>query len=398
MIIERVYSMKIRNTLLLAVAIITLGTTGCSWSTRLYFDPFKHAVGVTEQELIDALKSQWNTRQIKQFRETVVVPKAGSFEMYKGQTVSKRCIPPYTGRMIVVNVVEGTTDPSDKTWREQLDTPALQAAPENAGAVFQVASNFDCLEGNGGAKSRITDYLSPGMYVQGEAAAISAMPGAIYRKYFNRPVNLLSDFAQEWDFNYSSGYVGNIPTINEQFGSMTDAEIIKASKNVYVGVQADVCVTGGFGPTREELQNCPVNEYLAVQVPEGQEQRVTQVFTAALNPYYNDPTTPGFKNLAKIFLHAAYDKTIEYAAMHKTNKLFLTLVGGGVFQNKLAWIAQAIDHACRQDYLSGNIEPLQITLVVYNSAGYKDRADWNNAKQVLQKLVKDTGGTWKVFS
>lgn len=274
----------------------------------------------------------------------------------------------------------------------------MQADPEHAGAVFQVASNFDCLEGGGAEHSRIMDYLSPGMYVQGEAAAVSAMPGTIYRKYFHQPVNLLQDFAKQWNFDYASGYVGKVPNSNGQFGALTDAEIMQAAQNVYVGVQSDVCVTGGFGPTRKELQKCPPNQYLAVKVPAGQEQRITQVFTAALNPYYNDPTTPGFKNLAKIFLHAAYDKTVSYAATSKAQKLFLTLVGGGVFHNKLAWIARAIDRACRKEYVTDATEPLDVTLVIYNSAGYKDRADWNIAKQVLQKLVKDTGGVWTALS
>jgi hypothetical protein len=364
------------------------------WGREL-FDPFENIMGVSEAEY-RILAKGFDFNQYAHTHCTSVLPYSGEFSIYKGDEQPTGIIPMVI-RPFVFNVIEGTENPDNQWFREKLDTPALQAAPENVGAVFQVASNFDCLEGGGGQKSLIMDYITPGMYVQGEAASISAIAGTIDRMYFQLPVNLIEDFTKKWNFNYSSGYIGTVPNIDGQFGNLTEQELVKASQDVNVGIQKNVCVTGGFGPTRQELRSCPQDHYLAVKIKPEDAQRVTQVFTAALNPYSNNPRTTGFKGLAKIFLHAAYGKTVKYSLVN-SDKLFLTLVGGGVFQNKLEWIAQAIDHACRNTFVSGTKKPLEINLVVYNSAGYNDRKDWDTAETMLEKLVKDSGGTWTSYS
>ena len=42
-------------------------------------------------------------------------------------------------------------------------------------------------------------------------------------------------------------------------------------------------------------------------------------------------------------LKAAYEGTIRAAHMHGKQKVFLTIIGGGIFRNKLNWIAEAIE-------------------------------------------------------
>ncbi len=368
--------------------------------SREYFNPFENVAGITESAF-----KKLNQEARHNLGKEKVSPYAGKFSLYKGNNLSENS----TLRPIQFNVMEGAENPDGKPFREKLDTPALQAAPENAGAVFQVASNFDCLEGGGGQKLPIMQYISPGMYVQGEASSVSAMPGTIYRMYFQKPVNLLEDFSKQWDFNYTSGYITSIPKIDEKFGGLTDSELIKASHNVYVGIQKDVCVTGGYGPTRQELRQSPHNEYLAVKIAPQNAQRITQVFTAALNPsaaqyvastinpYHDNAKNSGFKGLAKLFLYAAYEKTISYSD-NNTDKVYLTLVGGGAFQNKLEWIAQAINYACHKDSVDQSQKPLEVNLVVYNSAGYKDRQDWAKAEAILKNLVARTGGSWTRYT
>jgi hypothetical protein len=349
-------------------------------SYREVFNPFHHFLGKNESA-ITALD------------KPMVDEYAGTFELHSmiDVTDSKKAS---TDR-ITFNVIEGYDNPNNAWFREKLDTPALQALPENNEAVFQVASNFDCLEGNGGDYSKIMDYLSPGMYVQGEASALSALPGTISRKYFLPKANLLKDFNKKWDIGYSSGYVQEIPKINEWFGSLTDQEIYDAAQFVKVGVQKDTYITGGFGPTRSELQaTYSSGKYKAIKVDVAQNQKVTQVFTAALNPYYNDPKTQGFKNLARIFLHAAYRGTLQTADSLKSPKIYLTLIGGGVFANKLEWIAQAIEYELNNSLLKNSKVSLDVNLVIYYSNGYKDRSDYNKAETIFLKLVKQTGGTW----
>ena len=41
-------------------------------------------------------------------------------------------------------------------------------------------------------------------------------------------------------------------------------------------------------------------------------------------------------------LNASYEGIFSVAAQNPTKKLFLTFIGGGVFQNSMTWIANAI--------------------------------------------------------
>ena len=123
-------------------------------------------------------------------------------------------------------------------------------------------------------------------------------------------------------------------------------------------------------------------------------QKVTQVFTAALNPYYNNPTTKGFKNLAKIFLHAAYRGTLQVAESAESQKVYLTLIGGCVFQNKIEWIAEAIEYELKNVLSKVSQKPLEVNLVIYYSNGYINKSDYKKAEDIFLKLVKQTGGLW----
>jgi len=350
-------------------------------SYREVFNPFHHVLGKNESA-------------ITVLDKPMVDEYAGTFELYSmmNATDSKKTS---TG-CVRFNVIEGYDNPNNAWFREKLDTPALQALSENNGAVFQVASNFDCLEGGGGDHSQIMDYLLPGMYVQGEACAISALPGTIARKYFLPKINLLQDFNKKWNIGYSSGYVQKISKIDEWFGSLTDQEIYDAAQFVKVGVQMDTYVTGGFGPIRSELKSEYLSgKYKAVKVDfKKGNQKVTQVFTAALNPYYNNPTTKGFKNLAKIFLHAAYRGTLQVAESAESQKVYLTLIGGGVFQNKIEWIAEAIEYELKNVLSKVSQKPLEVNLVIYYSNGYINKSDYKKAEDIFLKLVKQTGGLW----
>ena len=49
--------------------------------------------------------------------------------------------------------------------------------------------------------------------------------------------------------------------------------------------------------------------------------------------------------LAQLVLQAAYEATICAAIINQSNKLFLTLLGGGAFGNEDAWIIGAIERA-----------------------------------------------------
>lgn len=110
------------------------------------------------------------------------------------------------------------------------------------------------------------------------------------------------------------------------------------------------------------------------------EQVIHQVFTAAVNLAGLGPLKSGVcalipdvdvKALARFILKAAYRGTILAASENADltppefpgrRKLFLTLVGGGVFANEMPWIVDAILDNIELIQATG----LQVTLVCFN--------------------------------
>ena len=77
--------------------------------------------------------------------------------------------------------------------------------------------------------------------------------------------------------------------------------------------------------------------------------RVSQVFCSALPVAYSGLPTSSWNHFPRLILDATYELTfyIAFQNLLKTgsNKLYLTLVGGGVFGNKLDWILSSIDRS-----------------------------------------------------
>lgn len=211
--------------------------------------------------------------------------------------------------------------------------------------------------------------------------------------YLQPPINFLSYFNWHGPVAYTEGYFPFMSGMHTRFKDMTYDDIVQTCSTLSVGVQKNVCVTSG-------LRDFSSGTFKAIPV-QGTDQRITQVFTAALDPYNNRALvkTLGFENLARTLLHGAYKGTFDVAREVGATKLFLTMVGGGVFQNKYEWIVDAIRAACC--YFPENIshEPLQVTLVLYYiSPADKQEEDWKSAEKILKHLVSQTGGTWIRYS
>jgi hypothetical protein len=81
---------------------------------------------------------------------------------------------------------------------------------------------------------------------------------------------------------------------------------------------------------------------------------VTQVYGSACSVGYsrNDPRL--WQEFASLVLDASYEATLLAAARNAAahpdapgaKKVYLTLLGGGVFGNDISWIARSIYHAC----------------------------------------------------
>lgn len=227
------------------------------------------------------------------------------------------------------------------------DVQAMHLDPQNAGAVFQAASQFNLLE--------MTDYsVTPeagvGIYerdrTQGPACAIACGAGTIYRNYFapvgggrgqtaDRQIDCLADVGEALGnrgqlWTMANGYALLSPAgraaITDRLAASDAAERDRLRGLLRVGLHHDVEVTlNGAG------------------------HRVTQIYGSALPVAYGSGRPAQWAPFARLVLEASYEATLYAAALTAAQsgnpRVFLTLLGGGVFGNDRAWIFDAITRA-----------------------------------------------------
>lgn len=237
------------------------------------------------------------------------------------------------------------------------DVQQLHIQPENAGALFQVASQFNVLEM---VSPHVTPERGVGIYqhdkTQGPACAIAAGAATIYRNYFvdvngqlgqskKRQLNCLADLGKalgnesECLWFMQNGYV--MPTdecalveISENLQDASAAEIEALQGLLRIGLQQNVQVT---------LSDC--------------QHQVSQAFCSALPVAYSSYPSELWADFAQLVLNAAYEATLA-AAVHNAaetgnHTVFLTLLGGGAFGNPEQWIVAAIQRALLRYQNSG---------------------------------------------
>lgn len=242
------------------------------------------------------------------------------------------------------------------------DVQSLHRDPANAGALFQVASQFNLLE-------MTSPDVSPEQGVsgyhydktQGPACAIACGAGTIYRNYFvqinesrgqtaDRQLNMISDLgdylASQMNMTVSelwrmrNGYLlpstKGLNAIANYLNSLDENALDTLRSLLRIGLQSNTQVT---------LQ--------------GSEHCVSQAYCSALPVAYCDLPIKVWQPFAQLVLDAAYEATFAAAVInHKTTgnpRLFLTLLGGGVFGNRIDWIIKAIQRSCML-YKQSNLE------------------------------------------
>ncbi len=247
------------------------------------------------------------------------------------------------------------------------DVQMLHKDVRNENAVFQAASQFNLLEmvdPSVSPESGVANYQLD--RTQGPACAIACGAGTIYRNYFvdvkglkgqtrNNQIDGLEDIGKilknkELDlWKMQNGYAfpssEGIAYINNHLSSLSDVAYDILLSNLKVGVQWNTEVT--ISNTRHT---------------------VNQVYCSALPVAYSQLEDDLFEPFAQLVLDATYEATILTAIQNLetsgNNKLFLTLVGGGVFGNKLSWIFSAIRKAVmRYKYF-----PLDIQIVSFGGS------------------------------
>eukprot|EP00439_Symbiodinium_sp_Y106_P085464 s82_g28.t1 len=242
------------------------------------------------------------------------------------------------------------------------DVAAKHALPANRHATFQVASQFNCLEFVGPSvtpEDGITGYVRD--RTQGPACSIACGPATAYRNFFapvrgqtgqasRNQINNLEDLCVEMDRKSakrrrgSDGFSG--PSLESRFLEVRGGYTL-ASHRQLAHLNA---VLRSLGEEElDELRQC-----LRVGV-----HADVQVTSFAW----------GSRAVKDIEQQASYEATLLSALLQArrhggedgSRRVFLTCLGGGVFGNHMAWIADAMRRAfaCLQD------EDLDVRIITY---------------------------------
>lgn len=223
------------------------------------------------------------------------------------------------------------------------DIGALQAFDDGQ-TLFQVASQFNCLEAPGPHVVPVRGYFDDP--TQGPRASISAFPGTLLRHY-GAPDGAGGRFTQSTEGAQidllREAVPGGLARVNQGYLRATDirfpdrlAEALAAQRSrIRVGVHEQVEVVLGHG------WNGPIKS----PAP-----RVNQVFTSTLaagmySAGLRLEADNAWRSIARHLLSAAYEGTLLAAQVLGCRRVVLTLIGGGVFGNPHDLIADAIDRA-----------------------------------------------------
>ncbi|HWU87469.1 MAG TPA: hypothetical protein VN253_09345 [Kofleriaceae bacterium] len=219
------------------------------------------------------------------------------------------------------------------------DIGALQAfaAP---GSLFQVASQFNCLESPGAFVTEVASYVHDP--TQGPRASISAFPGTLVRHYA-APGPGGARFVQETD--------------GRQLDLLADVAdpAVAAVRNGYLR-SSDVADPAAFARALEdrfEAVRIGVHDGLEVvlghdwagAVDGAPHRTIAHVLTStmAAGMYGDlDEADRAFRTICAQLQRAAYLGTLLAAAALGKDRVGLTLIGGGVFANPIELIWDAI--------------------------------------------------------
>jgi hypothetical protein len=227
----------------------------------------------------------------------------------------------------------------------------LELHAKNEGAMFQAASQFNCLEFAGAEEvpeDGVTQYQSDP--TQGPACALAAAAGTVVRNYFaevrgvrgqtrDRQLNNLDNVQATLGaagklVEIRNGYTFSDARGLRELGAVLathDREALLGA--VKIGVHADVGVTFA---SRFVEPSSPI--------------LVSQAYCSALSCFDVGDTRDVWAPLATLVLDAAYEATllaavIEAARGRGSGIVWLTFLGGGVFGNDRRWISGAIARA-----------------------------------------------------
>ncbi|MDF1695955.1 MAG: hypothetical protein P1U56_08995 [Saprospiraceae bacterium] len=224
----------------------------------------------------------------------------------------------------------------------------LHKDPANEHALFQAASQFNLLEmvGPGVSPERGVDIYETD-YTQGPACAIACGAGTIFRNYFAEvngkigqsrynQIDCLDLIAEKLDnehlkmWSMVNGYAlfngDGLIGLNIKLDQLSSDEREQLKQQLKIGLQWDTQVT---------LDQCT--------------HLVSQAYCSALPVSYCNEPHGLWEKFARIILEATYEATLYAALINYKNTgskdVYLTLVGGGAFGNRMEWIITSMQIA-----------------------------------------------------
>jgi hypothetical protein len=235
------------------------------------------------------------------------------------------------------------------------DVRRMHRLPDNAGALFQVASQFNLLEmisPEVTPEQGVTRYQND--HTQGPACAMAAGAATIYRNYF-APVNGSSGQTAERQLDGLADLGRTLAVaLNQPINALWEM------KNGYA-----LCTRAGLNSIAEHLSSLQSDQldilrgklcvgiHRDVEVTEGDRRPlVSQVFCSALPVAYTNVPPFLWEAFASLVLEAAYEATMSAAILDAkrgaSNVVLLTQLGGGAFGNHDDWIQGATRRSLEQ--------------------------------------------------
>jgi hypothetical protein len=283
-----------------------------------------------------------------------------------------------------------------RLWVVDGDSPATDIGVlqgrANGDTLFQVASQFNCLEATSPRIASVASYVRDP--TQGPRASISAFPGTLLRHYCapgpagerfvqtndGRQIELLAEVCAPDLATVRNGYllaefIADPGAFHAALESRFDA--------IRVGVHDDVEAVLGSRRRRRAGRRAPRT---SPGKSPGISPRISQVFTSTLAGGGYGGVSGDLIEVCRLLLRAAYLGTLLAAASLGRGRVVLTLIGGGVFGNppRLIWdaITWALDEAESLRLLPRDLD------VVVNGR----RLGQHLGSQTLIKATRDRGG------
>jgi hypothetical protein len=234
------------------------------------------------------------------------------------------------------------------------DVRQMHRASEYAGALFQVASQFNALEmtsPNVTPEDGVTRYQYD--QTQGPACAIAAGAATIYRNYFLPVAGGIGQTAKRQLDGLAavgealSGAVGR-PIADlwhmRNGYAMCSREALDAISTHLAVLQPDQA-----DALRGMLSIALQSDVEVTDTASDQGQLVSQAFCSALPIAYTNVPSRHWTPFASLVLEASYEATMWASVLNAqrgaSNIVLLTLLGGGAFGNESEWIIDAMRRA-----------------------------------------------------